>query len=76
MERVVLSRRNLLTLLSKLDRVAAGESSNCMIVKRDDVHEKYPQTMKEIEVLAVEDDEYYATRNAGVVLPADDPSLK
>lgn len=73
MQTVVLSRRNLLTLLSKLDRVAAGESSACAIVKRDNIHPTHPQSMKEILVQAVEDDVYYADREAGVVLEADAP---
>ena len=41
-ERVDLSRRNLLALLSKLDRVKAGETSACTIVKHDDQHPKHP----------------------------------
>ena len=65
---VVLSRRNLLSLLSKLDRVAVGESSACAIIKRDDLHPVYPQSMREILVQAVEDDVYYADRKAGAVL--------
>lgn len=73
METVVLTRRNLLTLLSKLDRVAAGGVSGCAIVKRDDRHPIYPQSMPEILVKAVEDDEYYIDRAAGGVHPYDEP---
>lgn len=73
METVYLSRRNLLTLLSKLDRVKRGEQSACAIVKRDNQHHVYPQSMKEIMVKAVEDDDYYVERLAGVVLELDIP---
>lgn len=76
MERVYLSRRNLLTLLSKLDRAAAGEQTFCTLIKRDNAHPVYPQTMDAIEVVAIEDEEYYCTRDAGTVHPSDDPSRK
>lgn len=72
-EKVYLSRRNLLTLLSKLDRVAAGEHSNCTIIKCDNVHPTHAQTMKEINVIAVDDAVYYAKRAAGDVHPSDEP---
>lgn len=71
--KVYLSRRNLLTLLSKLDRQAAGESTACTLVKNDNQHPKYAQTMKSIEVHAVEDAEYYIDRIAGAVHPSDEP---
>jgi hypothetical protein len=74
--RVFLSRRNLLTLLSKLDRKAAGEETFCTIIKNDNTHPKYAQTMKSIEVVAVEDEEYYAHRDAGPMHPKDDPAAK
>jgi hypothetical protein len=70
---VYLSRRNLLALLSKLDRVKAGENSACTLVKRDTVHPQYPCS-DEIYVIAVEDEAYYTDRPAGEVLPADDPT--
>jgi hypothetical protein len=72
-ERVFLSRRNLLSLLSKLDRQAAGDMTACTIVKNDNAHPKYAQTMDSIIVTAVEDADYYAERGAGEVLPEDDP---
>jgi len=71
--RVYLTRRNLLTLLSKLDRKAAGESTSCTIEKRDNLHPVYPQSMPSISVVAVEDAEYYAGREAGIVHPSDEP---
>lgn len=70
--RVYLTRRNLLTLLSKLDRVKAGEDSKCTIVKYDTTHEKYRCT-DVIVVTALEDADYYTDRPAGDVLPSDDP---
>lgn len=72
-ERVYLTRRNLLTLLSKLDRVAAGEESSCAIVKMDTAHEKYPCTRR-IAVIAVEDGDYYTDRRPGDVHPKDLPT--
>lgn len=73
--KVYLSRRNLLTLLSKLDRKAAGEETACTVIKRDNEHKKYPQTMREIAVIAVEDAEYYTERRPGEMHPADAPSV-
>jgi hypothetical protein len=58
-ETVYLSKRNLLTLLSKLDRNKSGEDdfSTCTIIKNDNVHKTYPQTMESIAVVAHEDGE-------------------
>lgn len=71
-EHVFLSRHNLLTLLSKLDRKAKGEDTQCTIIKKDDTHAKYPQSCPMIVVTAIEDGEYYDTREAGEVHPLDD----
>jgi len=73
MNQIYLSRRNLLTLLSKLDRQAAGEATVCTLVKSDNAHPKYPQTMDHIYVTAVEDTDYYIDRSAGDVHPSDEP---
>lgn len=62
MAKVYLSRRNLLTLLSKLDRVKAGQISQCTVVKRDYMHLRYPQSMKLISVVAVENADAYSSR--------------
>jgi hypothetical protein len=75
MNKVYLSRRNLLTLLSKLDRLALGEKTECTIIKNDTEHPKYPQTMKAIYVTALEDDEYYSNRHAGIVHPTDENNI-
>jgi hypothetical protein len=74
MEHVYLTRRNLLTLISKLDRVKAGEESACTIVKTDTAHPKYPCS-DSIVVMAVEDEDYYTDREAGSVHPADEARI-
>lgn len=71
MEMLYLSRRNLLTLLAKLDQNVAGdEPSACTLIKSDNEHPKYPQTMERCAVQAIEDDEYYAHRQPGAVTAA------
>jgi hypothetical protein len=70
--RVYLTRRDLLTLLSKLDRKASGDDTACTILKNDNKHPKYPQTMASIDVVAVEDAEYYTDRLPGDVHPLDE----
>ena len=72
---VYLSRRNLLTLLSKLDRKKKGEETKCTIIKRDNQHTTHSQNVEEVIVTAVEDEVYYADRPAGAMLPADDPQI-
>jgi hypothetical protein len=72
MEQVYLTRRNLLTLLNKLDRVKRGEQSACTITKYDTVHPQYPCS-NEVSVTAVEDEDYYTDREPGVVLSKDEP---
>lgn len=54
--KVYLSRRNLLTLLCKLDRKEKGEKTSCTLIKKDNQHEKYPQTMIRLSVVAIEND--------------------
>ena len=75
MEQVYLSRRNLLTLLSKLDRQANGGTTTCTIIKCDNTHLVYPQTMSQIKITAVEDEAYYCERIPGAVLAKDDPDV-
>jgi hypothetical protein len=75
MNTLYLSRRNLLTLLSKLDRKAEGEQTQCTVIKNQNpASDKFKQTMVQIAVVAVEDDEYYGAQNrpAGVMHPADE----
>jgi hypothetical protein len=73
MSKVYLSRRNLLTLLAKLDRRQAGQMTEATLIKNDNRHPKYPQSMAHIAVIAVEDDEYYTDRDPGEVHPLDTP---
>jgi hypothetical protein len=74
-ERIFLTRRNLLTLLSKLDRAQQGEHTNRTLIKSDDQHPTMPQTMQVCFVVAVEDEDYYKDRPPGGVHPKDDPRL-
>ena len=67
MEKVYLSRRNLETLLSKLDRKKEGDDTKCTIIKKDDEHPEYPQTIDEIKVKALENEEYYTNRDPGII---------
>jgi hypothetical protein len=75
--KVYLSRRNLLTLLSKLDREAAGEDTACSIIKQRGVGPAYQQTMQSIMVIAVDDEEYYTAqaRPASEVHPSEEAKL-
>lgn len=54
--KVYLSRRNIQTLLNKLDRNKFEGGSLCTIYKRDNQHAKYPQTMTDCRITAVEKD--------------------
>lgn len=77
---IYLSRRNLLTLLSKLDRntryADSNDISTCCITKNDNKHPVYPQSMKSINVYAIEDEVYYTDRLPGVVHPKDLPTKR
>lgn len=74
MNQIYLTRRNLLTLLSKLDRQAAGETTACTIIKHDTAHPKFP-IREAVSVTAIEDEEYYTDRGPGDVHFADHPAL-
>lgn len=73
MHQIFLSRRNLLTLLSKLDRLKEGEYTACTLIKNDDQHSCLKQTLPSICITAVEDDVYYSDREPGEVHPLDVP---
>ena len=75
-EQIYLSRRNLLTLLSKLDRAKKGEETFCTIIKQNSPNSKCPQNLDVCVVTAVEDEEYYKDRKPGPMHPLDDPSSK
>ena len=73
--RIYLTRRNLLTLLSKLDRVKAGEQSHATIIKyRNDRVDEYKQDIDSAMIVAVEDEPYYAAmnRDPGPITPEDE----
>jgi hypothetical protein len=74
---IYLSRRNLEALLSKLNRYSNGEETQCAIIKVQQASSAYRQTMHEILVVAVHDEEYYAlqARPAGEMYPLDEASL-
>lgn len=63
----------MLSLLSKLDRAQAGDATACTLIKNDNGHPVYPQSMKSIRVTAVEDSDYYDDRLPGDVHPLDTP---
>ena len=75
--KIHLSRRNLLALLSKLDRNAAGEETACSIVKWRKDGPVCRQSMKSVTLVAVEDNEYYSAQNrpAGVMHQSDEINL-
>lgn len=58
-EKVFLSQRNILTLLSKLDRRQAGDTTACTIIKNDNIHSIYPQTMPSCRIHATEEDDMF-----------------
>lgn len=74
MQTVYLTRRNLQSLLNKLDRnKAAGVPvSRCRLQKYDTVHPTYPCS-DIIEVIALEDEAYYIDRAPGDIHPLDVP---
>ena len=76
MKALYLSKRNLLTLLSKLERLENGEQTACSLVKYRNPVGKYIQSDEAVLIMAVPDNEYYADqqRPAGVVHPSDDPN--
>ena len=69
MDQIYLSRRNLETLLAKLDAVKVGKRSECTIIKLDNKHPVYAQTMPMCAITALEDNVYYTEREPGPVLP-------
>ena len=59
-----LSRKNLESLLAKLDR----PGSQCTIIKSDTKHVQYPLSgADQVYVTAIEDTEYYTDRQPGVM---------
>ena len=71
-QQIYLTERNLLTLLIKLNKKRKGNKTKCTIVKNDNKHPKYPQTMEHCYVTVVEDENYYIDRIAGKILEEDE----
>lgn len=59
MEKLYLSRRNITTLLQKLDSVRDGAVSACTIIKNEFAHPVYPQSLRRIAVVAIEEHDRY-----------------
>ena len=75
--KLYLTRRNLLTLLERLDHVVDGGSSACTLIKNDTTHTEYPITgATSVRVTAVEDDIYYKDEIPGPVLDMKTRELK
>lgn len=74
MQQIYLTRRNLRTLLSKLDRAKAGDTTERTIIKTDVVHPVYPcsDTMR---ITALEDEEYYTERKPGRMAREDEEQM-
>lgn len=68
---VFLSRRNLLTLLNKLDKAALQGHGDAVvgIWKGDTKHPRYPCTNRTL-VCGIEDTQYYTDREPGPVTDA------
>ena len=72
---IYLSRRNLLVLLSKLDRLENGDETACAIIKTANPSDPYCNTIDQVVVTAVADEEFYANRQPGVMHPLDEANL-
>ena len=70
-----LSRRNLLSLLSKLDRRAAGDATACAIIKYSNPADPYCNTMDQVTVIAIPDEKFYTNRSPCAMHPADEARL-
>lgn len=72
--KIYLSKRNLLALLSKLERDSKGDETACTIIKHQQPSPQYRQTMPTVAVIAVQDEDYYGSQNrpAGAMHPAEE----
>ena len=70
-----LSRRNLLSLLSKLDRQEAGDETACAIVKYANPTDPYCNTIDQVMVIAIPDEKFYTSRQPGAMHPLDEVRL-
>ena len=72
---IYLSKRNLLALLSKLDRLEAGDETACAIVKYANPSDPYCKTIGQVTVIAIPDEKFYSNRSPGAMHPADEARL-
>ena len=72
---IYLSRRNLLALLSKLDRQAAGDATACAIIKYANPADPYCNTIDQVTVIAIPDEKFYTNRQPGAMHPLDEVRL-
>ena len=72
---IYLSRRNLLALLSKLDRLENGDETACAIIKSANPSDPYCNTIDQVTVIAIPDEKFYANRQPGVMHPLDEANL-
>ena len=73
--KIYLSKRNLLTLLSKLERLEQGDQTACAIVKYANPTDPYCNTIDEVMVIAIPDNEFYTNRAPGVMHPSDEVKI-
>jgi hypothetical protein len=76
MKQLYLSRRNLLTLLSKLDRLEDGDSTACSIIKYANPTDPYCNTIDTIMITAIPDELFYTNREPGVMHPKEELALR
>ena len=76
MEQLFLSKRNLLTLLSKLERLEEGQTTACAIVKHANTMDPYCNTIDEIMVIAIPDELFYVNRAPGPMHPLDESNMQ
>ena len=72
---IYLSKRNLLILLSKLDRQEAGDATACTIVKYANPSDPYCNTIDQVMVIAIPDEKFYTNRSPGAMHPLDEAKL-
>jgi hypothetical protein len=75
-QQIYLSKRNLLTLLSKLERLEHGDETACAIVKYANPADPYCNTIKEVMVIAVPDEKFYTNRAPGAMHPLDETNMQ
>lgn len=73
--KLYLSKRNLLTLLSKLERLEQGDQTACAIVKYANPTDPYCNTMDSVMVIAIPDNEFYTNRAPGAMHPLDEVKI-